>query len=86
MDKELELTDYEKGYLTGAMSDQFLIGEEDDWFGIKIGDRMFDVNVWIDEDTGETVRTVYECDWIGDNWQTNCEYSWTMTEENEDER
>ena len=45
-------------------------------------DRMFDLcmhfvdgKVWVD---------VYECDWIGDNWHTNCTRSWTLTEEKTD--
>ena len=60
--------------------------EDDLWYGIEIGDwhetrRMFDLNVWRDDLTEEIVCTVYECDWIGDNWQTNCRHSWTLTEE-----
>jgi len=42
------------------------------------------LNIWHDEDRDKIVCTVYECDWIGDNWQTNCRHSWTLTEENED--
>ena len=60
--------------------------EEDLWYGIQIGDRMFDLNVWTDDLTQEIVCTVYECDWINDNWQTNCRHSWTLTEETSSER
>jgi hypothetical protein len=41
-------------------------------------DRMFDLcmhfvdgKVWVD---------VYECDWINDNWHTNCRHNWVLTE------
>jgi hypothetical protein len=50
-------------------------------------DALPDYNIWgdgHDEDRDKIVCTVYECDWIDDNWQTNCRHSWTLTEENED--
>ena len=80
----LVLSDYERGYLT-AYYDTVILQDmanccDEDWYGIQIGDRMFDLNAWVDEDTGEFVCTVYECDWIRDNWQTNCRHSWTLTE------
>tara|TARA_R100000353_G_scaffold146568_1_gene105267 strand:+ start:201 stop:566 length:366 start_codon:yes stop_codon:yes gene_type:complete len=55
--------------------------EEMHYDGIQFeeGGRMFDLcmhfvdgKVWVD---------VYECDWEGDNWTTNCRHSWTLTEE-----
>ena len=52
--------------------------EDDLWYGLQIGDRMFDLNVWTDDLTEEIVCTVYECDWVRDNWQTNCRHSWTI--------
>ena len=64
---------------------EYLKDEEDDlWYGLQIDNRMFDLNIWWDEDDNEIVCTVYECDWIDDKWQTNCRHSWTLTEENED--
>ena len=85
---DLVLSDYERGYLT-AYYDTVIIKDmadccDEDWYGIQIGDRMFDLNTWVDEDTGNFVCTVYECDWINDNWQTNCRHNWILTEENED--
>jgi hypothetical protein len=82
---DLVLSDYERGYLT-AYYDTVIIKDmadccDEDWYGIQIGDRMFDLNTWVDEDTGNFVCTVYECDWVRDNWQTNCRHSWTLTEE-----
>jgi len=84
---DLVLSDYERGYLT-AYYDTVIIKDmadccDEDWYGIQIGDRMFDLNTWVDEDTGNFVCTVYECDWDGkqNNWQTNCRHSWTLTEE-----
>ena len=53
--------------------------EEMHYDGIQFedSDRMFDLcmhfvdgKVWVD---------VYECDWEGDNWYTNCRHSWTLT-------
>ena len=55
--------------------------EDDLWYGIQIGDRMFDLNVWTDDLTEEIVCTVYECDWVRDHWQTNCRHVWILTEE-----
>ena len=82
---DIVLSDYERGYLT-AYYDTVIIKDmadccDEDWYGIQIGDRMFDLNTWVDEDTGNFVCTVYECDWVHDNWQTNCRHSWTLTEE-----
>jgi len=65
---------------------EYLNDEEDDlWYGLQIDNRMFDLNIWHDEDENEIVCTVYECDWIDDNWQTNCRHSWTLTEENDND-
>tara|TARA_B100000212_G_scaffold47375_3_gene30582 strand:+ start:1331 stop:1612 length:282 start_codon:yes stop_codon:yes gene_type:complete len=87
MTKNLALTGYERGYLT-AYYDAVILQDmanccDEDWYGIQIGNRMFDMNAWVDEDTGEFVCTAYECEWINDNWQTNCEYSWILTEKND---
>ncbi len=88
MTKNLALTGYERGYLTAyydtVVFDAMVNGCDEDWFGVQIGDRMFDLNAWTDENGDEIICTVYECDWINDNWQTNCEYSWILTEEMKD--
>ena len=83
---DLILSDDEKDQLihyhkTEALPNHNIWGDGDMWYGIQIGDRMFDLNVWHDEDRDKIVCTVYECDWINDNWQTNCRHSWTLTEE-----
>ena len=87
MTNDLQLTDYERGYLTAyydtVVFDAMADSCDEDWFGVQIGDRMFDLNAWADEDTGKFVCTVYECDWIGDNWQTNCRHSWILTDKGE---
>ena len=88
---DLVLSDYERRdliahYETDSLPDYMACDEEDMWYGYQIGDRMFDLNVWTDDLTDEIVCTVYECDWINDNWQTNCRHSWTLTEEIEDEQ
>jgi len=84
---DLVLSDYERRdliahYETDSLPDYLSYDEDDLWYGYQIGDRMFDLNVWCDDLTQKIVCTVYECDWIDDNWQTNCRHSWTLTEEN----
>ena len=68
-------------YYDNCLPDYNIWGDGDMWYGTQIGDRMFDLNIWHDEDRDKIVCTVYECDWINDNWQTNCRHSWTLTEE-----
>ena len=57
---ELPLSDYEKGYLTSyydnVVSPDFKDGVEQSWYGMMIGDRMFDLNAWLDEETSEMVK------------------------------
>ena len=86
---DLVLSDDERKELTyyyyGTCLPEYLDDKEEDlWYGLQIGDRMFDLNVWLDDLTEEVNCTVYECDWINDNWQTNCRHSWTLTEEIDD--
>ena len=80
---DLVLSDDERKELTyyyyGTCLPEYLDDKEEDlWYGLQIGDRMFDLNVWLDDLTEEVNCTVYECDWINDNWQTNCRHSWTI--------
>lgn len=66
-DDELVLSDYEKGYLTAFYeSDAHIQNEhsgrdsdEMDWYGIQVGERMFDLCVWKEEEA--EVCVVYEC-------------------------
>ena len=81
-DERRELTYY---YYSTCLPQYLDDKEEDLWYGIQIGDRMFDLNVWLDDLTEKIVCTVYECDWVRDNWQTNCRHSWTLTEETSSE-
>jgi len=81
---DLVLTDYERGYLT-AFFDHVILdlisdGTDDDWHGVQVGGRMFDFNTWHDDETGELICTIYECDRVRDNWQTNCRHSWVIKE------
>jgi len=89
---DLVLSDYERRdliahYETDSLPDYLSCNDDDMWYGYQIGDRMFDLNVWTDygdiPDKEKIVCTVYECDWINDNWQTNCRHSWTLTEDND---
>lgn len=75
-DDELVLSDYEKGYLT-AYYDTTVFQHmcdvcDEDWFGIQIGERMFDLNAWADEETGDFVCVAYEC-FLNDHgeWSTD---------------
>ena len=86
MSEKLILSDHERKalvayYETDSLPEFHKEEEEDLWYGIQIGDRMFDLNVWADDITGDVVCTVYECDWISDNWQTNTKRSWILTDE-----
>ena len=69
-------------YYHGTCLPQYLADKEEDlWYGLQIGDRMFDLNVWTIGDTHEIICTVYECDRVHDNWEKNYRHSWTLTEE-----
>ena len=86
MTTDLQLTDYERGYLTAyydtVVFDAMADSCDEDWFGVQIGDRMFDLNAWADEDTGKFVCVVYDCIWVNDNWQTNSvQNGWVLTDE-----
>ena len=85
MSEELILSDYERRALIAHYETESLLEfhkekEDDLWYGYQIGDRMFDLNIWVDDLTGDVVCTVYECDWVKDNWQTNTKRSWTLTD------
>lgn len=67
MTDTLKLSDYELGYLT-AFSHQSYEDwcdtnrePEDIWYGIQVGDRMFDLNLWRDESEDTVYCSVYEC-------------------------
>jgi hypothetical protein len=86
---DLVLSDYERNallvYYTDNCLPEYHSDKEDDlWYGLQIDDRMFDLNVWLDDMTEEINCTVYECDWIdGDEWEegywtTNRRHSWTL--------
>ncbi len=91
-DDDLVLSDHERNallvyYTDNCLPEYLAEKEEDFWhgvtthFGLQVGDRMFDLKVWLDDQTKEIVCVVYECDWINDNWQTNCKREWVLTEE-----
>jgi hypothetical protein len=67
--EQLQLNDYELGYLTcfsHAMLEQFNSddpfdgGEDDVWYGLTLDERVFDLNIWRDLD-GSTSCSVFEC-------------------------
>ena len=81
---ELALSDYEKGYLTAyfdhvAMPD-FQDGVEQEWYGVGFGGAVFDLNVWLDEDTRQIVCVVYRCAHMGGEWTTDTSESWFLRE------
>jgi len=64
---ELQLSDYEKGYLM-AFSHQSYDDwcdtnrePEDIWYGVQVGDRVFDINLWRDEANDMVYCSAYEC-------------------------
>ena len=69
---ELNLSDYEKGYLT-AVFDYVVLpdwsgDDSQDWYSVGIDKSVFDLNVWVDEDTSEIVCVVYRR--IDRDWET----------------
>ena len=86
---ELVLSDAEKDQLVKEFYDNFLPEfetetEDDLWYAIQIGDRMFDLNIWIDDMDEQLRCAVYECYKMNDNWHMSCKHTWMLTEENED--
>ena len=85
---ELPLSDYEKGYLTafydGVVLPDWAGDAPQDWYGIQIGERMFDLNVWLDEETSQMVCVVYPCAHMGGEWTTDTSESWFLREVNHD--
>jgi hypothetical protein len=84
---ELVLSDYEKGYLTAfyetepdIQKDHADRGEDNLWYGIQVGERMFDLCVWKDDDI---VCVVYEC-FLNDGgfWNTDTSKQWFLKEAN----
>ena len=86
-DDELVLSDYEKGYLTAfyetepdIQKDHADRNEDNLWYGIQVGERIFDLCVWKDDDI---VCVVYECfPNDGGFWNTNTERQWFLKEAN----
>lgn len=86
--EELELSDYEKGYLTAFYNTDAYIqnehsgrDEDNDWYGIQVGERMFDLCVWKDDDMAHEVCVVYEC-FLNDGgfWNTDTSKKWFLKE------
>ena len=91
----LILTDYELGYLT-AFSHQcyeywcdYDRESEDAWYGIQVGNRMFDLNLWRtdlyqlgDESQDTTVYcSVYECyksEIDDEHWTVNSDHRYFL--------
>lgn len=89
MTDDLVLSDHERDallvyYTDNCLPEYHADKEEDLWYDIQIGERMFDLNIWLDDITGKLSCTVYECDRTNGNWQTNFKREWVLTVE-EDE-
>jgi hypothetical protein len=87
-DDELVLSDYEKGYLTAFYETDAHIqnehsgrDEDNDWYGIQFGERMFDLCIWKDDDMDNEACVVYEC-FLNDNgeWNTDTSKKWFLKE------
>lgn len=92
-DDDLELSDYEKGYLTAFYETDAHIqnehsgrDEDNQWYGIQVGERMFDLCVWKDDDMEHEVCVVYEC-FLNDDgfWNTNTSKKWFLKEADDGE-
>ena len=88
---ELRLSDYEKGFLTGfyftepdIQFDSLNRDEDNDWYGVHIGERVFDLCVWKDDDMEHEVCVVYEC-YLNDGgfWNTDTSKKWFLKESND---
>ena len=57
---ELPLSDYEGLYclLDHVAMPDFQDGVEQEWYGVGFGEAVFDLNMWLDEDTGNCLRGV----------------------------
>lgn len=99
---DLALSDYEKGFLTAHYEAHLCfedyrsnfnawwehLNDEMEWVGVQIGDRMFDICIWLDagyDDEGasypnDLVAVVYECIEKDGSWQTDTSTRWYITE------
>jgi hypothetical protein len=89
-DEDLELSDYEKGYLTAFYETDAHIqnehsgrDEDNDWYGVHIGERVFDLCIWKEEGAESEVCVVYEC-FLNDGgfWNTDTSKQWFLKEAN----
>ena len=85
---DLVLSGYEKGYLTAYYETDAHIqnehsGRDEDnlWYGIQVGERMFDLCVWKEEGAESEVCVVYEC-YLNDGgfWNTDTSKQWFLKE------
>jgi hypothetical protein len=92
MSDELMISDYEKGYLTAFYETDAHIqnehsgrDEDNDWYGIQVGERMFDLCVWKEEGAESEVCVVYEC-FLNDGgfWNTDTSKQWFLKEATND--
>jgi len=83
---ELRLSDYEKGYLTAFYETDAHIqnehsgrDEDNDWYGVHVGERVFDLCVWKEEGAESEVCVVYEC-FLNDGgfWNTDTSKQWFL--------
>ena len=85
-ENKLMLSDFEKGYLTGfyhtepdIQKDRLNRNEDNDWYGVHIGERVFDLCIWRDDDMGHEACVVYEC-FLNDGgfWNTDTSKQWFL--------
>ena len=58
----------------------FQDGVEQSWYGTSIGEAMFDLNVWVDEDTSQIVCVVYRCVEKDGEFTADTSTSWFLKE------
>lgn len=54
--------------------------EDSYWYGVQIGDRMFDLAVSREEESGPEFCTVFECFIRNGEWQTDMTRDWFLSE------
>lgn len=92
--KDLELTDFEKGYLTAwyysivintygyeGVDDSIYNGETD-WHGLIIDERAFDIAITYDEDKDALIGVAYGCVKNKSEWlETDTSAGWFIGSE-----
>jgi len=83
--EDLELSEFEQGYLTAfyvtTVTKAMANCCNEEYFGVHIGNRVFDLKAWADEETGNLVCVAYECfENENSEWNTDTSRKWFLKE------